>query len=417
MERGEKMNFLNDKTLKKFFIGILLFILFLLLLDTIILAIQKSDVKKIIINHNNAISSYLLEQGISENIISKAITNTEVTQNGEKFLNKLGITKNTDLYFLPFVSNFNYKSIFMNCVKFSFLSIFLLVIVILFIYEREHLYKQASKIVLDYSDGNFNNHLPELYDGSIYYLFGCINNMAYILKAKNELEHNTKEFLKNTISDISHQLKTPLSAISMYNEIILDEPQNTSTVISFAEKSDIAINRIKTLILSLLKITKLDAKGIIFEKKEYLVSNIINISIENLVIRAENEKKKIIIKGNQNDKILCDINWTSEAIGNIVKNALDYTNTNGEINISWEKTPIELRIFIADNGIGIEKEDLHHIFKRFYRSKNSSNSQGIGLGLPLAKSVIEQQGGTIFLQSELKKGTVFTIIFPYKTVS
>ena len=108
------------------------------------------------------------------------------------------------------------------------------------------------------------------------------------------------------------------------------------------------------------------------------------------------------------------MNWTSEAIGNIVKNALDHTNANGEIVISWKRTPIEISIFIADNGSGIEPEDFHHIFKRFYRSKNSSPTQGIGLGLPLAKSVIEGQGGTISVQSKPKEGTLFFIQFPYK---
>lgn len=411
------MNFLNDKALKRFFIGIILFILFLFIIDIAILTMQKNDLKNLTINNNNAVSSYLLEQGVPENIVAKAITNNEITENGEIFLNKIGINKNTNLPFLHFIYNLNFKFIIINCIKFLFLSIFLLTIITLFIYRRERLYKQASKIVYDYSEGNFKNNLPELYDGSIYHLFSCINNMAYVLKSKNELDHNTKEFLKNTISDISHQLKTPLSALSMYNEIILDEPQNKDTVVLFAEKSDVAINRIKTLILSLLKITKLDAKGIVFEKQEYLVLNLINLAVENLTIRSENEKKKIIINGNQNDTIICDINWTSEAILNIVKNSLDYTKANGEIHISWEKTPIEIRIFIADNGVGIEEKDFHHIFKRFYRSKNSTDSQGIGLGLPLAKSIIEQQGGTILLQSQLKKGTVFTITLPYKNVS
>ena len=168
------------------------------------------------------------------------------------------------------------------------------------------------------------------------------------------------------------------------------------------------------MILTLLKLTRLDAGGIDFEKKEYFLTEVIHTAIESLTIRAENENKNLILKGNPNETILCDINWTSEAIGNIVKNALDHTNANGEIVISWKRTPIEISIFIADNGSGIEPEDFHHIFKRFYRSKNSSPTQGIGLGLPLAKSVIEGQGGTISVQSKPKEGTLFFIQFPYK---
>ena len=410
------MSFFYDKLSRKFFIGIILFVLFLFIIDMIIATMQKNIIQKVIINHDNAMVSCLLEQGVPENIIAKAVTNTQITQNGEKLLGKLGINENTDVRFLPFISNFSRKTIFVNSIKFIFSMIFILIIVILFLYKRERLYRQAAKTVSDYSEGNFYNYLPQSYTGTIYYLFGCINNMASVLKSKHENEHNTKKFLKNTISDISHQLKTPLAALSMYNEIILDEPENTNTVILFTQKSDIAIERIKTLVLTLLKITRLDAGGIDFEKRKYPIIDVINKAIENLTIRAENEKKKIIIKGNQNETIFCDINWTSEAIGNIVKNALDHTNINGEINISWERTPIELRIFIADNGSGIQEEDFHHIFKRFYRSKNSSNIQGIGLGLPLAKAVIEGQGGIISLQTKQGEGTIFSIMFPYKTV-
>lgn len=103
--------------------------------------------------------------------------------------------------------------------------------------------------------------------------------------------------------------------------------------------------------------------------------------------------------------------WTSEAIGNIVKNALDHTKQGGVIRIAWEYTPLMLRIFITDDGNGIAPEDIHHIFKRFYRSKHSLDTQGIGLGLPLAKSIIEGQGGIVSVKSEQNMGTTFTLAF------
>lgn len=408
------MNFLHEKAARNFLTAILFFLFFFFLLDLIIWNIQKHTIQKIMLHHDYAIASSLLEQNISASVIAKAITDTTITPKGEALLGKLGIQENTNLCFLPFLLHFSCKTLLINGIKFVLLTFILLTLVLFFLYKREILYQQAVKIVSNYSEGNFQHHLPQSDNGSIYHLFGCINNMAYVLKSKNELEHNTKEFLKNTISNISHQLKTPLAALSMYNEIILDEPNNHSTVLLFAQKSDIAIKRIQTLILTLLKLTRLDAGGIDFEKKEYFLTEVIYTAIESLTIRAENENKNLILKGNPNETILCDINWTSEAIGNIVKNALDHTNANGEIVISWKRTPIEISIFIADNGSGIEPEDFHHIFKRFYRSKNSSPTQGIGLGLPLAKSVIEGQGGTISVQSKPKEGTLFFIQFPYK---
>lgn len=165
------------------------------------------------------------------------------------------------------------------------------------------------------------------------------------------------------------------------------------------------------LIGAMLKITRLDIGNIAFEKKEYYISELISHSVSQLTERAICEKKQIRILGNIKQVINCDLEWTSEAIGNIIKNALDHTKQGDIIRISWECTPVIFRIFISDNGNGIAQEDIHHIFKRFYRSKHSLNVQGVGLGLPLAKSIIEGQGGLISVQSEVTKGTTFTISF------
>ncbi len=238
-----------------------------------------------------------------------------------------------------------------------------------------------------------------------------IDQLATMLQAKNETEHRTKEFLKSTISDISHQLKTPLAALTMYQEIIQDEPDNADTVREFSHKIGIALKRMEQLIQSMLKITRLDSGGILFEKSGCYLSELISHSINELTTRAENEKKQIRIEGDSEQQLVCDLEWTSEAIGNIVKNALDHIMSGGVVQITWERTPIMLRIFISDNGSGIAPEDIHHIFKRFYRSKHSLDTQGVGLGLPLAKSIIEGQGGVISVQSEVNEGTTFTISF------
>lgn len=118
-----------------------------------------------------------------------------------------------------------------------------------------------------------------------------------------------------------------------------------------------------------------------------------------------------MIDGEPEGQIYCDREWTSEAVGNIVKNALDHTGAGAAIRITWENAPTMLRICISDDGDGIAPEDIYHIFKRFYRSKYSLDTQGIGLGLSLAKSIIEGQGGMISVQSELNEGTTFTLSF------
>lgn len=145
--------------------------------------------------------------------------------------------------------------------------------------------------------------------------------------------------------------------------------------------------------------------------KPHQISEIVAKAIENLTIRAVSEGKQIIVKGQQDEEITCDLQWTSEAVGNIVKNALDHTSIGGRICISWERSLAMVRILIADDGVGIAPEEMHHIFKRFYRSSNSKDTQGVRLGLSLAKSIVEGQGGVISVQSTLNFGTTFTLSF------
>lgn len=196
----------------------------------------------------------------------------------------------------------------------------------------------------------------------------------------------------------------------MYNEIIAGEADNPSAVAEFSKKTSQSLSRMESLIGAMLKIARLDTGSISFEKEWHSASELVEKSIEQLRLRAEQEGKRLSFSG-PSQTILCDLEWTSEAITNIVKNALDHTGPEGQIDITWERSQTMLRLFIADNGPGIRPEDFHHIFKRFYRSKSSLDTPGIGLGLPLAKAIIEGQGGLISVQSAPGKGTVFTLSF------
>lgn len=197
----------------------------------------------------------------------------------------------------------------------------------------------------------------------------------------------------------------------MYQEIIENEPDNTEIVKKFDAKIGAALKRMEHLILSMLKITRLDTGNISFEKTVCPVKEMVENAVNQLTTRAMNENKQIIISGDSDETIFCDMDWTSEAVGNLVKNALDHTQLGGIIRITWENTPLMQRIFVSDNGSGIAPEDIHHIFKRFYRSRRSLDTPGIGLGLPLTKSIIEGQGGVISVKSDLHRGTTFTVSF------
>lgn len=403
------MSFLQDKQIRRFVIFMISFGIMTLCAGVLSAASLSNAPKRIYVSHDEAVASSLLKQGVPKEVIADALLNTEADREGRKFVNALGLGIQSANDSLPLLGDFQ-KSVLINT------SVGLLLLLMLlylgnsiFFWHRKRLYLQAEKVIENYINGDFSCHLPHSSEGAVFRMFASVEQLATMLQAKSDTEHKTKEFLKSTISDISHQLKTPLAAITMYQEIIADEPDNEEAVRKFSHKIGISLKRMEDLIQSMLKITRLDTGSIVFEKGEYNVSELISRSVSELTDRAGKEQKQIIIEGNPEQLVICDLEWTSEAVGNLVKNALDHTKPGDTIRICWEQTPAILRLFICDTGAGIAPEDIHHIFKRFYRSKHSLDTQGIGLGLSLAKSIIEGQGGLLSVQSRLNEGTIFTI--------
>ena len=217
--------------------------------------------------------------------------------------------------------------------------------------------------------------------------------------------------MKNMISDISHQLKTPLAALNIYNGLLHEEDIEASSVKEFADLSEQELDRMETLVQSLLKITRLDAGSVTLEKGAENVADMLRDVELHFAYRAKQEHKELVLSGPEEVLLFCDRDWLTEAIDNIVKNALDHTESGDAVHITWKALPNAVQIAVKDNGCGIHPEDLHHIFKRFYRSRFSQDKQGIGLGLPLAKTIVEAHSGTIEVDSELGKGTTFTMNF------
>ena len=277
--------------------------------------------------------------------------------------------------------------------------------------KQNQIMEQAVSQINAYLDGNRNARIECDYEGELYRLFHSVNSLAAVLNAHADNELREKEFLKNTISDISHQLKTPLAALNIYNGLLQDEDIEASSVKEFADLSEQELDRIETLVQSLLKITRLDAGAIVLEKNAENVADMMRDIELHFAYRARQEKKEIILSGSDHLSLFCDRDWLNEAIDNIVKNAFDHTESGATIRVAWKELPSGVQIVITDNGCGIHPEDIHHIFKRFYRSRFSKDKQGIGLGLPLAKAIVEAHNGTIEVDSELGIGTTFTMNF------
>ena len=216
---------------------------------------------------------------------------------------------------------------------------------------------------------------------------------------------------ENTISDISHQLKTPLAALNIYNGLLQNEAADIPRIQEFTSLSETELDRIDALVQNLLKIAKLDAGSIVLDKKPENVGEIMKEVELHFAYRAEKEQKELLLSGEEDILLFCDRNWMLETVNNIVKNALDHTERGDTVEIKWQKSASVIQILVKDNGCGIHPEDIHHIFKRFYRSRFSKDKQGIGLGLPLAKMIVEAHNGMIEVKSELGKGSTFIISF------
>ena len=277
--------------------------------------------------------------------------------------------------------------------------------------KQNQVMEQAVSQLQAYLDGDHNARIECDEEGELYRLFHTVNSMAAVLNAHADNELREKEFLKNTISDISHQLKTPLAALNIYNGLLQDGDMELSAVKEFTDLSEQELDRIEILVQNLLKITKLDAGAIVLEKTTENVADMLRDVELHFAYRAKQEHKELVLSGPEEVLLFCDRDWLTEAIDNIVKNALDHTESGDAVHITWKALPNAVQIAVKDNGCGIHPEDLHHIFKRFYRSRFSQDKQGIGLGLPLAKTIVEAHSGTIEVDSEPGKGTTFTMNF------
>lgn len=279
-------------------------------------------------------------------------------------------------------------------------------------FRRQHAIMEAAVDQINaYLDGDTDARIDCDEEGELYRLFHSVNTLAAVLNAHADNELREKKFLRDTISDISHQLKTPLAALNIYNGLICGEADGIPSVLELAGLSEQELDRMETLVQNFLKIAKLNAGSVQFEKRTENVAELIRDVELHFSYRAEREQKKIVLSGSDDVSLSCDRDWLMEALDNIVKNALDHTKAGDTVGITWKQSASAVWIAIKDNGCGIHPEDLPYIFKRFYRSRFSQDTQGIGLGLPLAKNIIEAHSGTVEVDSEPGRGTTFSIHF------
>lgn len=260
--------------------------------------------------------------------------------------------------------------------------------------------------------GDFDMNIGENTEGELSILKNNLYKVITMLKASNEAVTNDKIYLADSLADISHQLKTPLTSMMVITDLLKDE-QNEDKKNEFVDIIENQCEKMKWLIATLLKLSKLDAGTAEFNSANLNISDIIEKSLEPfaLTLDLRNIELAKLIK---NYEFNGDKNWSIEAIQNIIKNCIEHTDNNGRLTISTDVTPLYNLLVIEDNGCGIAKEDLPHIFERFYHGKNAS-SDSVGIGLALSKEILKKQNATIDVKSEEGIGTKFEIKF-YKTI-
>ena len=285
-------------------------------------------------------------------------------------------------------------------------------IILLYLKHENNQDKEIKRIVKCIKEINKKNYAINIEDNTedeLSILKNEIYKTTVMLKEMAESSKDDKLRLKDYLSDISHQLKTPLTSINIMLDNILDNPNmDEDTKEKFIQSIKREVTNISNLATEILKLSKFDANVVRFENKEVLVKDIIKKAISNVEMMAEIKNVEIKVVFHDNVKLVCDLNWQVEAIINILKNCIEHSSENSFINIEVIDNKIYKEIIIKDSGEGIDKKDLLHIFERFYKGKNSSKDS-VGIGLALAKKIIEMNNGSISVNSVKGKGTIFTI--------
>ncbi|SJZ65908.1 sensor histidine kinase [Eubacterium coprostanoligenes] len=290
-----------------------------------------------------------------------------------------------------------------------------IILIIIFTVVTKRRYKNLNDLN-DYLSlvckGIYDMNIDDNTEGELSILKNNLYKVITLLQSQNEYLKNDKLYLADSIADISHQLKTPLTSMMMMCELLENE-ENPDKRQEFVSVINNQLSKMKWLITNILKISKLDADATEFKRDEVSISKVLDDSLKPFALTAE--LKNIAIQNGANDFVFNgDESWTVEAVSNIVKNCLEHTNDGGKIIIASESTNLYNKLTISDNGCGIAEEDLPHIFERFYHGKNSSKDS-VGIGLALAKTVFEKENASVTVESEQGRGSVFEIRF-YKSV-
>lgn len=257
--------------------------------------------------------------------------------------------------------------------------------------------------------------LSRFAEGELSILHSEIYKMTVRLREQADALKKDKVYLADSIADISHQIRTPLTSIHLLLSFLAEEDLPQERRMQLCREVNGLLNRIDWLIAALLKISRLDAGTVQMEQRPVRVADVVRQAAQTVAISMELKGQTLLAEEVREETFLGDSAWTAEAVGNIFKNCMEHTPEEGSITVRAKETGVFTQIEISDSGSGIVPEDIPHLFERFYRGKNAGEGS-IGIGLALAKSIMTAQGGTIKAANGHGGGAVFTMRFYKSTV-
>ncbi len=393
----------NKVKLKQF---LLLILIISLIIISIFLSLNIYEYHKLNTNFNHKISSIIniLETNypnITEEEIINVLNNEKIDS---KIIQKYSLTLDHN----SMVNKNIYSKYLILNTLFLFLTILILIIIFLkYIYSKDKEIKEITKYIEELNKKNYNLKIDSNSEDELSILKNEIYKTTVMLKETTALSLQDKINLKTSLEDISHQLKTPLTSILVMLDNLIDDPNMPKNIQNdFIRDIKRQIININFLVQALLKLSKFDSNTINFTKQEISLKFLINEATKNVLPLSDLKNISINIHGDDT-KIKVDAKWQIEALTNILKNCLEHSSINSNIDIKYGFYNVYSYIEIRDYGDGITKEDAKHIFERFYKGTNAS-SDSIGIGLALAKTIIEEDNGNINVEA-MAKGTKFII--------
>lgn len=406
---------LKQRNVQRLFLGELLLFGITLIIGLIFYQFIDVKYKNEFVKNNGYMISALLKSHpeLEDEVITSILSGKGDYEEGRQILKKYGLDETGTLNYLEHFHHLQSEILILTFLVVTGIFFLLSFSYWLFLKKQNKQLNSLSEYMDHVLHGNYNLDVKDYEEGNISTLKNDVYKLTVKLKEGRDQSLQDKKELEQVLSDISHQIRTPLTSMYVINDLLLKEDIDFKMKQQFLEKNRLQLERIEWLVTTLLKMSRLDSGSVQLKLESTNIVKVIEEALEPLQIPIELKNIKVNFNRKKKIQVLLDMHWTVEVFVNVLKNAYEHTKEGGQITISILDNPLYTEVSIYDTGCGIKKEELPHIFERFYTG--TGNKESIGVGLNMAKKIMEKQNGEIYATSIEGEGTTFFIKF-YKNM-